>query len=374
MPEITNTPDDLSLLALGTAFKIEVIGIAPAAALRHLVVTVGGVVTIYEYNNGVITTAPDVVQTTNAQPTFLSVTLMPTNGGTSGAVLELTMTYEDSLSSAPDAAVTYSYGNVTVTGRSPVPDAPDVLPSSLVSVSGTISANQEFVDVQFLLNNEPVFNITAFGQSYRRPNYSGTLYTSPALFAFTVQPRRTWPDDFVVRAEALVRVSPDNERKFMARFPYAFHVTKTPTPVRDTRLVQSRLDRPFPVAVVEIMRTATITALRPPTSAAPTLTIFFYAVERSGLASMLKPLDPQGALAFEASRLLPRDVASPIEAATALSGVDVLWVSYLKELIEFRVISVEQAALLDRAWLAGDPCNRVAAAAMSLLVVTSRFA
>lgn len=253
---------------------------------------------------------------------------------------------------------------MTVLAQSPAPEQTQVPTRTALLFDATPVPGYSLVDVQCFLDDVPVLDEN---WQFVRPEFEGVLYLTPSLVALKVVPRRAFSEGTAVSVRVVLGLRSNINEETSHTVSWMFHTAQRVTPLRDATLQQTPLDQASPVGAVELFRQALLDALRPPDTQAATPVLLFYAVQQSALASLGSGLPRASQLAIETRHLLPRDLVSPVDAAAKLERVAVFWPALQQTLVQSGQLSPELSELLDRAWRAESPMDRLGAAAAALL-------
>jgi len=344
---------------------VRVDGINFATPNKALVVAVDGPFTLYSWTDYAIFTQPVITQDTVVGPDYLLVTITVIDAPDPGTVINFNITYSDDATPEVAATPQVCFGNVAFLARSPAPDQIDVPVIAPLVLAVRADTGLEFAGGTLYFNGVRSNNPQT--GEFLRPDFTGTGNVVGGVLALKVVPRRTYDEGAPVTIRWELLVTPDSERKFLTVLEWTFHTARRVTRLIDPALQRTALDRPSPVGVVEIFRQTALDALVPQRSTAATAVVFYYAVQQSSLASLASVLPHAAALAAETPRLLPDDIASPVEAAAKLAAVAIFWTSLLQVLVRDVGLPPSLTELLDRAWNSEYPADRGGAVAAALL-------
>lgn len=331
---------------------------------KTLTIAVEGPFVLYSWTDYTIFTQPVITQNTVVGVDYLIATITVINAPASGPI-NLNITYSDDATPEVTSTPQVCFGNVTFLARSPAPDQIDVPVIAPLVFVVRADTGLEFAGGTLYFNGVRSNNPQT--GEFLRPDFTGTSNVVGGVLALKVVPRRTYDEGAPVTIRWELLVTPDSERKFLTVLEWTFHTARRVTRLIDPALQRTALDRPSPVGVVEIFRQTALDALVPQRSTAATAVVFYYAVQQSSLASLASVLPHAAALAAETPRLLPDDIAAPVEAATKLAAVAIFWTSLLQVLVRDVGLPPSLTELLDRAWNSEYPADRGGAVAAALL-------
>lgn len=364
MTSLSQSPADKTLVSLSPLWSVTVTDIGAGATSRTLQVIRTGVGLIYSWVDGVITTDPSFVSSTTFTGTVLSVQLSLTAPPAAGDYVGFTTAYSDTLTPGLSLVRDHIVGEVNVLAQSPAPQAADVSRQPTILFDATVSLPLLFNAARLYVNGDPAFS-TAYG--FDRPDYEGLSTFTTSLLALRAQSRRRFDQEQNVVLLMEVDVKTAAPLVVTKAFQWTITTTYQRTPIIDSTLLHTLVDRPANRGLLEMFRTAGLAAVRPPTSTASSAVLLFYAVQQSSLRSLVSYLPGSALLAPEAALLLPRDVVGPETAYEKFSAVLPFFEVYLSELVNTGYLLREEEALLLRAWESNVPADRVGAVAASLL-------
>lgn len=364
MATLTVSLQDKQLWSAPYQLTVRVDGINFTVPNKALVIAVGGPLTLYSWADYAIFTQPSITQVTEVGPDYLLATITVIDVPDAGAEVDFNITYSDDATPEVAATPQVCFGNVVFLARSPAPNQIDVPVISPLVLAVRADAGLEFSAGDLFIDGAPVNDAQG---NFLRPDYSGTVTDANNVLAVKIVSRRTFNEGEPVVVRWDLQVTPDNERRFLARQEWTFHTARRVTKLIDPTLQRTALDRPSPTGVVEIFRQTALDALVPPRSTAASSVVCYAAVQQSSLASLATALPGAAALAPETRRLLPSDIASPTEVAAKLAAVGIFWTSLLQVLVRDARVPPAVTELLDRAWQSEYPADKGGAVAAALL-------
>ncbi len=364
MATLETTPPSGHLLPAPYTFHIRVDGVNFSALNKALVVT-SGPNPVYSWYDGAITIGVGYAQVTNQGSDYLDVAITVLGAPTAGTVVDFNAAYSDDGTPALGTSAQYCYGNIVFLARSPAPDQVGVTDRTPVVFAARPDSALAIDGFDLYVGNSAATDPNT--GDFVRPDFTGSVLSAGGVYSVRTQPRRAYAAGSKVEVRWLVQVSPVSKQPFLFDARWAFYTTARAPKLLRPELQRTALDAPSPRGVVEIFRQAAIDALMVPDSRASTAVVFFYAVQQSSLASLAPQLPGARALAPETPQLLAGDIAATAAAASILSRIDMFWPALLQVLVRDSGMPLEVAALLDRAWGAQQPQDKVAATAAALL-------
>lgn len=253
---------------------------------------------------------------------------------------------------------------ITVLTKNPLASEQDVAQNTPVSFTLTYPKPPLTLQtLTLLIDGEVAFDLAT---GFTRPDFSGVSFAANGIISLQTKRLRKFNQGQRVPVSIAadffdgVTVSPWT-------YAWSFDTTYFRTVTRDARLQATNLDLTNPRAVIETFRQAMLNALLPARSTASFSVLLLYAVQNSGLSSIVTYLPDSAALAAEFSRLQAGDLVTPEAAYAALSPVTPLFEIFMREIVTIGQALPEEAELLLRAWETGEAVNRVGAAAAGLL-------
>lgn len=364
MPTLSVSLENGQMWRTPCQLVVRVDGINFAVPNKSLRVSVDGPFTLYSWIDFTISPQQGVTQDTVIGSDYLLATITMDAPPPVGTVLNFDITYSDNATPELTATPQVCVGNVVVLARSPAPAQLDVPVIAPIVLAARADAGLEFARCDLFLNGTPVNDAQG---AFLRPDFSGSTTIANGTLAVKVHPRRAFDEGAPVTVRWDLRVTPDNERRFLARQEWVFNTARRVTKLLDPTLQRTALDLPSPIGVIEIFRQTALDALVPQRSTASSSVVFYYVVQQSSLASLAPGLPGAVVLAPETSRLLPSDIASPTEAAAKLAAAGIFWTSLLQVLVRDAHVPPPVTELLDRAWNSEYPADKGGAVAAALL-------
>jgi hypothetical protein len=364
MTSLSQSPADKTLVSLAPVWTVTVTGIGVGATSRTLFVSRSGVGQIFSWIEGVVVTDPTFLSSVSFTGTDLTVILTLATPPTAGEYVGFLTSYSDT--GTPGLSLTRDHiaGEVTTLAQNPAPQSQDVSRRSAVLFDASTSLPLMFYAARIYVDDVEAF-ATTYG--FSRPDYEGQSSFSADLLAVTVQSRRSFDQEQTVPVAVEVDVKTAAPLVVTHRVEWVFTTAYERTPITDSTLLNTAVDRPAKRGLVEMFRTAGLAAVRAPTSSASSAVLLFYAVQQSSLSSLTSYLPGASLLAPEAALLLPRDIVGPETAYEKFDAVLPFFEIYLSELVTMGLILPEEEAYLGRAWASNVPADRVGAVAASLL-------
>ena len=357
---LDQVPETPSLVPLNPVWTITVRDISTGSTARTLTVAVAGLGTVYTWTESARTTAPEFTSSYTYDGDTLTVTLA--TSAAHGAEYVFTTTYSDSAVSLA-TVLTYVAGEPSLLAQNPVKDAQDVSPLASVLFDIGMASPVALVGVRLLLNGEVAYDT---GSEFTRPDYEGRAVVSPRFVSINVNWRRNFNEGQPVDVEATIRCRSPSSAIVYKTYQWRFFVAKRRTVVTQLPAVTA-IDLPAARGIVEVFRTAGIASVKPPASTVPSALLLFYAVQNSGLSSLAPYLPGAQVLELETPALRAVDLVAPVTGYANLIAVEPFFEVFLRELVIDGTALPQEVEMLERAWRANTPTNRIAAVAAALL-------